>query len=44
MDRHNRAINVGFADGSARAIKLTGLWDLQWHRQFQRTGYVRIPW
>ena len=44
MDRHNRAINVGFADGSARVIKLTGLWDLQWHRQFQRVSYVRLSW
>ena len=31
MDRHTRAINVGFFDGSAQRIGLKGLWTLQWH-------------
>ena len=31
MDRHTRAINVAFFDGSAQRIGLKGLWTLQWH-------------
>ncbi len=44
MDRHNRNINASFADGSARAVKLSSLWDLQWHRQFRRTNFVALGW
>jgi len=44
MDRHNRAVNFGFADGSARPAKLTGLWSLQWHRSFQTTEQVALMW
>jgi prepilin-type processing-associated H-X9-DG protein len=44
MDRHNRKINLSFVDGSARAVKLTALWDLQWHREFRRTNFVSLAW
>ena len=44
MARHGRAIQASFVDGSARKVQLTGLWDLQWHQTFQRTGYVALPW
>jgi prepilin-type N-terminal cleavage/methylation domain-containing protein len=44
MDRHSRNINLSFIDGSARAVKLTGLWDLQWHRAFRRTNFVTLAW
>ncbi|MBI2927708.1 MAG: type II secretion system protein [Verrucomicrobia bacterium] len=44
MDRHQRAVNVSCVDGSARAVKVNRLWDLQWHRQFQRTNYVALSW
>jgi prepilin-type N-terminal cleavage/methylation domain-containing protein/prepilin-type processing-associated H-X9-DG protein len=44
MDRHNRAVNFGFADGSARRVKLTALWSLQWHRSFQTTEQVALKW
>jgi prepilin-type N-terminal cleavage/methylation domain-containing protein/prepilin-type processing-associated H-X9-DG protein len=44
MDRHSRAVNFCFADGSARAVKLTALWSLQWHRKFQTTEYVPLKW
>ena len=44
LDRHNRAINASFADGSAHLVKLTGLWDLQWHRRFQRATSVPLKW
>ena len=44
MDRHNRAVNFAFADGSARAVKLNELWDLKWHREFRRTSFVPLDW
>jgi len=44
MDRHNRAVNFSFADGSARTIKVTALWSLQWHRKFQTTERVALSW
>jgi prepilin-type N-terminal cleavage/methylation domain-containing protein/prepilin-type processing-associated H-X9-DG protein len=44
MDRHNRQVNVAFVDGSARGVKVTGLWDLQWHRGFRRTPAVSLEW
>jgi prepilin-type processing-associated H-X9-DG protein len=44
MDRHNRNINAAFVDGSARAVKLNTVWDLQWHRQFRRTAFVPWAW
>jgi prepilin-type processing-associated H-X9-DG protein len=44
MPRHGKAINVSFVDTSTRTVKINGLWDLKWHRQFQRTGYVALKW
>ena len=44
MDRHNRAVNLVFVDGSARSTKLAGLWNLQWHREFRRTASVDLGW
>ncbi len=44
LDRHRRAVNGVFVDGSTRAVKLEGLWDLQWHRQFRRTPRVALNW
>lgn len=44
MDRHQMAVNFAFVDGSARSTKLTKLWDLQWHREFQRTSLVELKW
>ena len=32
IDRHRKAINVAFADGSARRVPLAELWLLCWHR------------
>ena len=36
IDRHMRAINVSFLDGSARRVKLPDLWDLQISRTSTR--------
>lgn len=44
MDRHNRGINMTFADGSTRKVELPDLWTLKWHRKFQPDYDVSIPW
>ncbi len=31
MDRHGGGVNVLFADGGARKVKVKDLWDLKWH-------------
>jgi prepilin-type N-terminal cleavage/methylation domain-containing protein/prepilin-type processing-associated H-X9-DG protein len=35
IDRHRKAINVGFVDGSARRVALGDLWMLKWHKNFR---------
>ena len=40
--RHGMAINVAFADGSARKTPLADLWLLQWHETFKRQ-FLDIP-
>ncbi|HET7625690.1 MAG TPA: prepilin-type N-terminal cleavage/methylation domain-containing protein [Verrucomicrobiae bacterium] len=44
MNRHNRAINLVFADGSTHPVKVNGLWNLLWHREFHRTANVDLKW
>ncbi|WP_428386790.1 type II secretion system protein [Mucisphaera sp.] len=34
MDRHRDIVNIAFADGSARAVPINGLWDLEWHQDY----------
>jgi prepilin-type processing-associated H-X9-DG protein len=34
IDRHKKAINVVFLDGSARRVLLGELWSLQWSKQY----------
>ncbi|MBT5925792.1 MAG: hypothetical protein HOH33_04145, partial [Verrucomicrobia bacterium] len=34
MNRHNGFVNSVFMDGSARSVRLKGLWGLKWHRDF----------
>ena len=47
LDRHDRAINMLFCDGSARRVGLKELWTLEWHPKFRTdnrwtiTGGVR---
>jgi prepilin-type processing-associated H-X9-DG protein len=38
LDRHDFAINVGFADAHVERVGLEWLWDLQWSRVFERQG------
>jgi prepilin-type N-terminal cleavage/methylation domain-containing protein/prepilin-type processing-associated H-X9-DG protein len=46
VNRHNRAINGSFLDGSVQVIELPRLWDLKWHRSFERQFYTYddFPW
>ena len=36
VDRHNGAMTSSFLDGSARKVPLWTLWDLRWHRGFEK--------
>ena len=40
--RHGMAVNVAFADGSARKTPLADLWLLQWHKTYKRQ-FFDIP-
>ena len=44
LDRHNKAINVAFCDGSVSKVMLNELWGLDWHLGYNRVSDVRIPW
>jgi len=34
IDRHNKAINAGFAGGHVAKVPLVELWQLRWHKNF----------
>ncbi|MBN2133107.1 MAG: type II secretion system protein [Sedimentisphaerales bacterium] len=37
LNRHSYTINVCFMDGSVQRVRLKGLWDLKWHREYSLT-------
>ena len=41
IDRHNRAINLCYADGRATPVKLEELWSQRWHAKY-KFGYQKI--
>lgn len=43
IDRHNKAINIGFTDTHVERVQLEELWTLKWHRRFQPNNDVSIP-
>jgi len=43
IDRHNKAVNIGFTDTHAERVQLEDLWTLKWHRRFQPNYDVSIP-
>jgi prepilin-type N-terminal cleavage/methylation domain-containing protein len=43
INRHNMKINSSFADGHCNPVPLTGLWNLKWHKDFNKVSYVPIP-
>ena len=40
LNRHNEAINVAMLDWSVRHVRLKGLWQLKWNRDYDEAG----PW
>ncbi|MFM7102352.1 MAG: hypothetical protein ACKO3N_14405 [Verrucomicrobiota bacterium] len=42
MVRHGKGIQLVFFDGSARAVRTRGLWQLPWHRQFDVEYHRRL--
>lgn len=42
VDRHKKAINVGFVDSRVQRAYLEELWTLKWHRQFKPNYDVSI--
>ncbi|MBI2948042.1 MAG: prepilin-type N-terminal cleavage/methylation domain-containing protein [Verrucomicrobia bacterium] len=43
IDRHRGGINVGFVDGHAARVPVKGLWTLNWHKDFEPNGNVKLP-
>jgi len=43
VDRHNKAINIGFVDSRAERVSLEELWILKWHQRFKPNNDVSIP-
>ncbi len=43
IDRHNKAINIGFVDTRVDRVYLEDLWTLKWHRLFRPNPDVSIP-
>jgi len=43
IDRHNKAINIGFTDTHVERVQLEELWTLNWHRRFKPNYDVSIP-
>jgi hypothetical protein len=44
IDRHHRAINMSFMDGSTQKVGLYDLWTLKWHRGARPNNDIVIPW
>jgi len=46
IDRHSGGINGCFLDGSVRKTLIPDLWNLKWHRKFERQNYTKddFPW
>ncbi|MHC4597334.1 MAG: type II secretion system protein [Planctomycetota bacterium] len=41
IDRHSGTINICFLDSSVRRVPLYELWNLRWHREWERQGYTK---
>ncbi len=42
MDRHGGGVNVQFLDGSAKKVRVRGLWNLLWHEGFDQRRAERM--
>ena len=43
VDRHKKAINVGFVDSRVERVYLEDLWTLKWHQHFKPNRDVSLP-
>ncbi|HUU20403.1 MAG TPA: type II secretion system protein [Sedimentisphaerales bacterium] len=43
IDRHKKAINIGFVDSSVERVYLEELWTLKWHQHFRPNYDVSMP-
>ena len=43
VDRHKKAINVGFVDSRVERVYLEELWTLKWHKNFKPNYDVSLP-
>jgi len=43
VDRHKKAVNIGFVDSRVERVYLQELWTLKWHRHFKPNPNVSIP-
>jgi prepilin-type N-terminal cleavage/methylation domain-containing protein len=43
IDRHNKAVNIGFVGTRVERVPLEELWTLKWHRRFKPNCDVSIP-
>ena len=44
IDRHGKAINMGFVDGHVDKVPLEELWTLQWHKNFTPDSNITIDY
>lgn len=42
IDRHDRAVNIAFADGHVARTSLNGLWNLRWSTMFEPQGEIDV--
>jgi prepilin-type N-terminal cleavage/methylation domain-containing protein len=43
VDRHKKAINIGFVDSRVERVPLEELWIQKWHRNFKPNSDITIP-
>ena len=43
LDRHRKAINIGYADGHVAKVKLKNLWIQIWHQGYVPNYNVKMP-
>jgi len=43
VDRHLKAINIGYVDGHIAKVKLKELWIQMWHQGFVPNRNVKLP-
>lgn len=44
MFRHGKGVNMSFLDGSARDVDAEEMWNMKWHRSYERQGRADLSW